>query len=397
MKQLLLAVLFFAALPVYSQSGKIEIGIIDNLFSHTLGENRQVLIHVPTQPEGYEIFAPKRYPVLYLLDGDWHFQSVTGLLHFLSSEYSAGIVPEMIVVAVVNTNRTRDFTPTSSTKDWNGNEQRYLRSSGGGKEFTSFLEKELIPYIDSKYPTGQYRMLVGHSFGGLLVVNTLIENSTLFNAYVAIDPSLWWDDEVVLKKAATGIHKGRIGDRKLFLAVADTVQASDNVVHIRANTAFARMLEKQKNPSLTWKYYKGENHFTVPLMAENDALRTLLKFEPLPIPEEGVESRTFDADFVRQHYIRISEKVGYKILPPEDMVFSFALACMNRKMPEKAYDFLKLNMESYPNSYNVYHSMGQYFERQGDKEKAIVFYKKALTIKDLPETHERLAKLVNSK
>ncbi|MCC9168991.1 alpha/beta hydrolase-fold protein [Pontibacter harenae] len=397
MKQLLLAAFFFAALPVYSQNGKIEIGIIDSLYSTSLGENRQVWVHVPAQPEGYEIFAPKRYPVLYLLDGDWHFQSVTGLLHFLSSENGASIVPEMIVVAVVNTDRTRDFTPTSSTKDWNGNEQRYLRNSGGGNKFTSFLEKELIPYIDSKYPTEQYRMLVGHSFGGLLVVNTLVEKPALFNAYVAIEPSLWWDDKVVLKKAVTAIQKDRIGNRKLFLAVADTVQASDNVAHIRANIAFARMLEKQKNTSLTWKYYKGENHFTVPLMAENDALRTLLKYEPLPIPGEGVEASAFHADYVRQHYTYLSDKVGYKMLPPEDMVFSFALACMNRKIPEKAYGFLKLNMENYPNSYNVYSSMGQYYERLGDKGKAIEFYEKALTIKDYPETINKLVKLRSSK
>ncbi|RDV15803.1 hypothetical protein DXT99_07295 [Pontibacter diazotrophicus] len=299
----------------------------------------------------------------------------------------------MIVVAVVNTNRTRDFTPTNSTKDWNGNEQRYLRESGGGKEFTSFLEKELVPYIDSKYPTEQYRMLVGHSFGGLLVVNTLVEQPSLFNAYVAIDPSLWWDEKVVLKKAATAIQKDRIGDRKLFLAVADTVLASDNVTHSRANIAFAKMLEGQESTSLTWKYYKGENHFTVPLVAENDALRRLLEYEPLPIPEEGVESHAFHADFVRQHYTRISDKVGYRMLPPEDMIFSFALACFYRKMPEKEYGFLKLNMESYSNSYNVYKSLGQYYEKLGDKVKAIYFYEKAITIKENPETMDKLAKL----
>jgi uncharacterized protein len=395
MKQFLLAAFLFAALPVYSQNSKIEIGVIDSLYSSTLGESRQVWVHVPAQPKGYEIFAPKRYPVLYLLDGDWHFQSVTGMLHFLSSENSVGIIPEMIVVAVLNTNRTRDFTPTNSTKDWNGNEQRYLRHSGGGKNFTEYLEKELIPYIDSKYPTEQYRMLVGHSFGGLMVVNTFVEKPNLFKSYVAIDPSLWWDDKVVLKSAAKAIQKDKINDTKLFLAVADTVLASDEVAHVRANMALAKLLEKQSNASLTWKYYKGENHFTVPLMAENDALRTLLRYEPLPIPEAGVESPTFNADFVKKHYTHISDQVGYRMLPPEALVFQFALACMYRQLPEKAHGFLKLNMENYPNSYNVFDSMGDYYERQGEKSKAIESYEKALKIKEHPQTKDKLIKLIN--
>ncbi|GAB3540224.1 alpha/beta hydrolase-fold protein [Pontibacter brevis] len=365
------------------------------MYSTILGENRQVWVHIPAQPKGYEIFAPKRYPVLYLLDGDWHFQSVTGMLHFLSSENSVGIIPEMIVVAVMNTNRTRDFTPTNSTKDWNGKEQRYLRHSGGGKNFTAFLEQELIPYIDSKYPTEQYRMLVGHSFGGLMVVNTLVEKPALFKSYVAIDPSLWWDDKVVLNNAAKAIQEDRINDIKLFLAVADTVLASDDAAHVRANMALAKMLEKQHSASLTWKYYKGENHYTVPLMAENDALRTLLKYEPLPIPEAGVESPAFHADFVKKHYTHISDQVGYKMLPPEDLVFRFALACMYRKLPEKAYGFLKLNMVNYPNSYNVFDSMGEYYERQGDKVRAIESYEKALMIKEHPGTRAKLAKLIN--
>jgi uncharacterized protein len=395
MKKLLLVIFLLAAFPVLSQSGKIEIGVIDSLYSTTLGENRQLWVHVPAQPKGYEIFASKRYPVLYLLDGDWHFQSVTGMLHFLSSENSVGIIPEMIVVAIVNTNRTRDFTPTNSTKDWNGNEQRYLKYSGGGKNFTDFLQKELIPYIDSKYSTEQYRMLVGHSFGGLMVVNTFIEKPALFNSYVAIDPSLWWDDKVVLKNAATAIQKDKVGNKKLFLAVADTLQALDNVAHIRANLALAKLLEKQKNPSLTWRYYKGENHFTVPLLAENDALRTLLKYEPLQIPEAGVEAPSFHADFVKKHYTHISSQVGYEMLPPEDLIFRFALACMYRQLPDKEYSFLKLNMENYPNSFSVFDSMGEYYERQGDKARAIKLYEKALTIKQYPETKAKLSKLVN--
>ncbi|PTX12240.1 hypothetical protein C8N40_11438 [Pontibacter mucosus] len=402
MKKLLLALLLLFSSTGFSQHGRIEIGVIDSLQSQVLGEAREIWVHVPKQPEYYgDYFAHKRYPVLYLLDGDWHFQAVTGLMHFLSSENGAGMVPEMIVVAVVNTNRTRDFTPTNSTKNWDGTEARYLRQSGGGEKFTAFLEKELIPYIDAKYPTEQYRMLVGHSFGGLLVTNTLVDKPELFNSYVAIDPSLWWDDKLVLKKAINDFKKGDLKGKKLYLALADSAltvkQDPTSTTHVRANMEFARLLDRQSSRSLRWKYYADENHFSLFLYAVNDAMRAFLAHEPLPIPEAGVQAATFNAQFVEEHYNSITTNFGYKVLPPESLVYSFALACLNRDLPDKALGFLQLNKTNYPQSFGVYDALGDYYSKKGDRKKAIEHFTKALSIRENPETLTKLNGLRKNK
>ena len=137
-----------------------------------------------------------KYPVLYLLDGPGHFYSVTEMIKQLSANGNT-IVPEMIIVAIPNTDRSLDLTPSHVDIDvFSGDSIQY--SSGGGNKFLDFMEDELIPHIEKTYPAAPYSTFVGHSFGGLSVINVLISRPHLFNNYVAIDPSLWWDDQAFL-------------------------------------------------------------------------------------------------------------------------------------------------------------------------------------------------------
>ena len=141
----------------------------------------------------------QRFPVLYLLDGDAHFNSVVGMIQQLSQVNGNTIVPEMIVVAIPNTDRTRDLTPTHVESDPPMMDSAGSKTSGGGENFAAFLQKELIPHVDSSYLTQPFRVLIGHSFGGLTVMNILTNHSKMFNAYIAIDPSMWYDKERFLK------------------------------------------------------------------------------------------------------------------------------------------------------------------------------------------------------
>ncbi len=126
---------------------------IIKLSSRVLVEDRKVYIYVPpadtTQPD-------KHYPVLYLLDGDNHFSLVAEYCRYLSRR-DVNVIPEMIMVGIPNSNRTRDLTPTKSTFGYDGkadtsSNSRY-KSSGGGNNFLKFIGEELIPYIDSHYKT----------------------------------------------------------------------------------------------------------------------------------------------------------------------------------------------------------------------------------------------------
>jgi predicted alpha/beta superfamily hydrolase len=170
------------------KDNRLVIGRTDSLYSDILKEERKLLVSLPGDNNNDDPRdTSKRYPVLYLLDGDSHFHSVTGILDQLTRN---GLCPPMIVVAIPNTDRSRDLTPTHSLKLPDGTEQDFLKTTGGAENFTTFIEKELIPYVDSHYGTRPYRVLTGHSFGGLFAINTLINHPDIFNAYVAIDPSM---------------------------------------------------------------------------------------------------------------------------------------------------------------------------------------------------------------
>jgi predicted alpha/beta superfamily hydrolase len=111
-----------------------------------------------------------RYPVVYLLDADAHFESVVGMIRQLSEINGNTNCPAMIVVAIPNTDRTRDLTPTHIVSDLPNMYSNFSKNTGGGENFVAFMEKELMPHIDSVYPTQPYRLLIGHSFGGLTVI-----------------------------------------------------------------------------------------------------------------------------------------------------------------------------------------------------------------------------------
>jgi predicted alpha/beta superfamily hydrolase len=158
-----LIILFLCKLAVgYSQTAKpISIGVVDSFKSALLNEKRELLISVP---KSFAANKTLRYPVVYLLDGDTYFQSCTATIDHLSAANGNAVIPEMIVVGLPNIDRVRDLTTSVTIQN---------PGSGGAEKFTSFLEKELIPYIEKHYPTAPFRMLVGHSLGGLFVMNAL--------------------------------------------------------------------------------------------------------------------------------------------------------------------------------------------------------------------------------
>jgi predicted alpha/beta superfamily hydrolase len=387
-------------------SNNIVIGKIDSLYSKTLGEERKIWVHVPGDGNGS---GSQRYPVVYLLDGDAHFPSVMGMIQQLSEVNGNTACPDMIVVGIPNTDRLRDLTPTHAATGYNKNDSNSVKNSGGGEHFTAFIEKELIPHIDSLYPTAPYRMMIGHSLGGLMVVNTLIKHPQLFNAYLAIDPSMWWDDQKLLKDADTALARSRFDGKTLFLGVANTMpqgmdtarvrkDTAGNTRHIRSILQLADALKKNSHNGLRWsyKYYDGDNHGSVPLISEYDALRFIFNYYSI-----SDLSGIFDSSMnvaaavaaVSDHYKVISAQMGYTVLPPENQINQLGYNFLQAKMPEKAAAFFKLNIDNYPKSGNVYDSMGDFYAATGDKPKAIEYYKKALAISDNVDTRMKLEKL----
>ena len=356
---------------------KIVIGQKYTIYSNVLGEERAVWVYLPS--DYYDTtYAPQKYPVMYLLDGDSHFHSMTGIHQFLSKGVSAS-VPQMIIVGILNTDRARDLTPTNSYEPEKG--ERYtFKTSGGNRKFISFLEKELMPVIKKKYRTNGYKLFVGHSFGGLTVLNTLLTRNDLFNAYVAIDPSIWWDNNYILKEAANKLSNNNFEGKTLFLAQAQKriIEQDTTTEHQKAIMSFKYELDKNPKNGLRWqyKYFEDEDHGSVPLQAEYYGLKYIY---------EGFQS---EIKMVAQYpelltlaYASISEKLKFELKPSESLIDWLGNYCLNNDRKENAMVFFNLNKELYPESHNVYIRLGDVLKNSGNKEAAISQFQKAIDLK----------------
>ena len=408
MKKSILSVLaaFFSICAFAQKDNKVTIGTIDSIQSKILSEQRKVWIYVPNSGQAD---SKQRYPVLYLLDGDAHFYSVVGMIQQLSQVNGNTICPEMIVVGIPNTDRTRDLTPTHVDADPPFMDSAFSKTSGGGEQFVSFIEKELMPHIDSLYPTQPYKMLIGHSFGGLTVMNIVANHRKLFNSYICIDPSMWWDKMKFLKAAKKSLTEKNFSGTTLYLGIANTMDegmditkiqndTSGNTRHIRSILDLDKTLKSKKQNGLRYesKYYSNDDHGSVPLIAEYDGIRFIFDKYRFKLSFKDFSDSTVDlANKYEKHYQDVSKLFGYKVPPPENMLNSMGYEFLQQKQYAKAGSFFKMNVDNYPESYNVYDSYGDYFLAIDDKPKAIEYFKKALSLKENPESRKKLNKLLD--
>ncbi|WP_298515747.1 alpha/beta hydrolase-fold protein [uncultured Kordia sp.] len=384
----------------------IVIGKTDSIYSKVLNETREIWIHVPDGIYDGSL-QKKKYPVLYLLDGNSHFHAVVGMINQLSPTNGDAICPKMIIVGILNTNRTRDLTPTKPTEKQSNVSRDKMENSGGGKAFMSFIETELIPYIDSKYKTESYRMFIGHSLGGLTVMNTFIHKPELFNAYVAIDPSMWWNNKNLLRKIKQTKFDEKYSNTSLFLAIANTMSkemdtikvkkdTTDATQHIRAILELNAVLNKDTlhNVSYKGKYYKDDSHSSIPLIATYDALRHIFGFYRMHITKRDLMNPKNDVlGEIKKYYQRLSKEFKRDIKPKQYYIEDLAYQLIEMKQFKKAEAFLKLNVANYPEDFYVYSSLADFYIEIGNKEKAIENFKKSNAVHKNSYATEQLQKI----
>ena len=405
---LLMLVLIITLTGNAQTDNKIVIGKVDSVYSTILKEKRKVWVYVPNM-EGMQN-SGQRFPVLYLLDGDGHFQSVVGMIQQLSQVNGNTIFPEMIVVGIPNTDRTRDLTPTRIVSDPPMMDTNSSRSTGGGENFAAFMAKELMPHIDSLYPTQPFRVLIGHSFGGLAVMNIITNHTNMFNAYIAIDPSMWYDKEQFLKTTQKKLASQKYNGTSLYVGIANTMAEGmtleklkkDTTVdtrHIRSIFAMDKFIKANPQNGLKYasRYYGDDDHGSVPLISEYDGLRFIFSWYRLKLaPPDFMNADTAIVQKYRRHYQTVSKELGYKVYPQEMQINGLGYFILSQKHYEKAAALFRMNIENYPESGNTYDSYADALLAMKDTAAAITNYKKAYGITKSEDTKQKLDKLLGN-
>ncbi|WP_262150994.1 alpha/beta hydrolase [Chryseobacterium foetidum] len=266
------SILFTFQFTAFAQTENVKpltIGEIRTIKSEILKEDRTLNIYLPQNFD-----KTKSYPIIYLLDGSMNedFIHVTGLVQFFSLMYA---MPETIVVGIANIDRKRDFTFHTDLKDL----QKDYPTTGHSDKFINFFEKELKPYIESQFKTTE-TYLFGQSLGGLLATEILLKKPEMFNNYFIISPSLWWDDESLLKQAPQLLSK--IPDTKKFIYVS--VGKGEHKVMVKDAQDLFETLKKtnKKNWTVEYKMMELDNHATI---LHRSLYEGLLKMFPYKEPK----------------------------------------------------------------------------------------------------------------
>jgi predicted alpha/beta superfamily hydrolase len=248
--------------PAQSIAQPLVIGETFTVASKALGETRRINVYLPAP---YREPAT-RLPVLYMPDGGIaeDFLHVAGLVQV---SVDNGTMRPFILVGIENTQRRRDLTgPTDSAED-----RKIAPVVGGSATFRAFIRDELMPEIKRRYRTTDETAIVGESLAGLFVVETLLVEPDLFDTYVAVDPSIWWNRHALVDDAARRLQSGAIANRAFWFA------NSSEEYEPGVATRFVDVLRDNAPASLRWHYeaMPDEKHATIYHPAALRAFRTV--------------------------------------------------------------------------------------------------------------------------
>ena len=367
-----------------SPAKEIVIGTIDSLYSEILQEQREIWIQVPNDDD-----ASKKYPIIYVLDASQHFHVITAMQKRLTPWQT----PKAIIVGITNTDRMRDFTPTNVSFS----RGRKTEASGGADTFLKFLKEELEPFLITRYPTEQHTTIIGHSTGGLFVLNSYLNEVDSFDNYIAIDPSLWWDKENLVSKTQTLLNTGNRKEKSLYVAVANSLGKEMDTVkvrkkksvpteQIRANLNFHDILVKNKEKlTFSWEYFKDEDHGSITIPAQYNGLRDVFSWFLFPEMWRFNTPKKFSAKELTApyyaHYEKLSARMKREVKPDWDLVNDIGMYMLEgHKLPKKALAYLEMNIHFYPNESKSYVALGDFYYFQKDKKEAEIQYQKAIAI-----------------
>ena len=298
-------VTLFLALAIPASSSATIATIQQSEFTSTVLD--EVVTLQIALPLGYEE-ATRSYPVLYVLDGNFFMNQAVSAVDFLSTpRYMHAMIPSYIVVGITTEDRDHDFTPTHD-EEYDG---MAFPTSGGAEKFRRFLMEELVPFVDSNHRTADRKVLSGWSLGGLFTTWTYLKYPESFDSYLAISPSLWWDDMVVCEWVKDQAANPGLSPRRLTVTLGGLERAPMD----ESVKDYFLPLMKSHGISSNLEYVEiaGEGHNSSPLIAFQKGLVSLHRMTM--IPDEIVQG---DLTILAQHLIEMAGNYGLHTDDPDE-------------------------------------------------------------------------------
>ncbi len=372
LKILLLSVLMVPAVLSGQATNAIVAGERHTIDSGIMGREIEYRVQLPADYDR----GLNRYPVLYITDGGEHFFLASGTTEFMGSQF---VIPELIVVAIFHQDRKHDLTPTHCTATNDGFESDGLKVSGGGEKFLRFIGEELIPVIERDYRTAPYRILSGHSLGGLLAVYAYLTRNDLFNAFIAMDPALNWDHQLCERMLKTSACQSGELTSKLYMSSAHNAPYGkrDRSPFRLSQDSFFKALNAKNVPNTKHEYFEDRNHMTVPYESLYNGLTFIFPgFYILDDPQFVLE-----VPFIQEFYEKQSGLYGIEFTPPErlmEMLGNYFLYDVNDYHQSRT--FFEFNTAYYPNSSGAFECLGRANLAAGDTAVAVIHFRKTLEL-----------------
>jgi predicted alpha/beta superfamily hydrolase len=361
------ALLVLSAFPAYAQLDSIP-NTLEKAFllpSAVMPESRSIWVHLPAN----YTTTTHTYPVLYVLDAGTQFKYSSAVADYLAG-YDRNRIPDLIVVGIPNVDRGRDFTPLHPTLTNGKIDSSTITETAGAATFLRFLQQELVPFIDQHYRTQPYRLLVGHSLGGLFAFYAKMKAPTLFPATILISPAITGVNEKLLTDFTPFLTQHPHLNGKLFVALGN-----ENAEKVDLLT---QQLRTAAPTSLQWRYqhYADENHFSVTAKSIGDALKFIYTnwfidfYASTPLFYNDIQSR----------FARLSREFGYSMEPTEEFINNCGYTQLRSHHTAQAIELFEQNVKHFPASANAHDSLGEAYLAQGKKSLAIKSYQKSLTL-----------------
>ena len=329
--------------------------------SAVLNEERTVVVQLP---KSYQANPSKVYPVIYRLDGAGNIPLTSAVMERLQNDNRA---PEVIIVAIENTNRLRDLYPTVNKEP-----QGPVGEGGGAAKFLAFIEQELMPLINKSYRSHNFNVIAGASAAGVFALYTMQANPELFQAHIAYSPAVWWNYGAPVKAAKSFINKSKDLNNYVYINIGEEA----GLMRERYNE-LQQALQSNSLPSLRFfsDTFNNVSHNLTSVAGSFNAYHNL--FLPKQMPMSALSD---DIESIDVYYKKLSQQWGEQIAPPDRAVRSLGYNLTGSKQFTRAIKVFKYNIKNHPKSVDAFSALSYGYEMQGDTRQALKQMESALAI-----------------